>query len=80
MAGLGIIRSAELMARDALRQGALVQVLADWHTDPLPLYLMYPQNRHLSAKVRAFADWVAELYQRQRAPVKSEIREMAEHA
>jgi LysR family transcriptional regulator for bpeEF and oprC len=80
MAGLGIIRAAELIARDALRRGALVQVLADWHTDPLPLYLMYPQNRHLSAKVRAFADWVAELYQRQRALAKSEIKEMAEHA
>jgi hypothetical protein len=25
---------------------------------------MYPQNRHLSAKVRAFVDWVSELIQR----------------
>jgi hypothetical protein len=26
---------------------------------------MYPQNRHLSAKVRAFVDWVAELFSRE---------------
>jgi LysR family transcriptional regulator for bpeEF and oprC len=24
--------------------------------------VLYPQNRHLSPKVRAFADWVAELF------------------
>jgi len=25
---------------------------------------MYPQNRHLSAKVRIFIDWISELIQR----------------
>src|SRR5262249_39207264 len=53
LAGLGIMQCVEVMACDALRRGALVQVLRDWRTDPLPLYVMYPQNRHLSAKVRA---------------------------
>ena len=27
---------------------------------------MYHQNRHLSAKVRAFTEWVAEMYERRR--------------
>ncbi|HEX5738199.1 MAG TPA: LysR family transcriptional regulator, partial [Hydrogenophaga sp.] len=27
-----------------------------------PLYVVYPPNRHLSAKVRAFVEWVAELF------------------
>ena len=30
----------------------------------LPVYVVYPPNRHLSAKVRAFVDWTAELFQR----------------
>lgn len=28
------------------------------------LAVMYPQNRHLSAKVRIFVDWISELIQR----------------
>ena len=44
--------------------GRLTPLLAAWATDPLPIYVMYPQNRHLSAKVRAFVDWVAELFAR----------------
>lgn len=66
MAGLGIMQVAEVLVKPALDRGALVRILADWQTDPLPVYVMYPQNRHLSAKVRAFVDWVAELFERQR--------------
>ena len=78
VAGLGIIQAGEIMACDALRQGVLVQILADWQADPLPLYLMYPQNRHLSTKVRAFAEWVAELYERrQRILAKCDRKETA---
>jgi LysR family transcriptional regulator for bpeEF and oprC len=28
----------------------------------VPVHLVYPQNRHLSAKVRVFVEWVAELF------------------
>jgi LysR family transcriptional regulator, regulator for bpeEF and oprC len=65
MAGLGIIQVAEILVQPALERGTLVRVLPDWQTDPLPIYVMYPQNRHLSAKVRVFVDWVAELFERQ---------------
>jgi len=40
----------------------MVQVLADWTSEPLPVHVVYPQNRHLSAKVRVFVEWVAELF------------------
>ena len=33
-----------------------------WHREPLPIHVVYPPNRHLSAKVRAFVDWAAELF------------------
>jgi LysR family transcriptional regulator for bpeEF and oprC len=67
VAGLGVVQIGEVLARDAIKRGALVRILADWRTNSLPLYVMYPQNRHLSAKVRAFADWIAETYERLRA-------------
>ena len=30
--------------------------------EPCPMHVVYPPNRHLSAKVRAFVDWAAELF------------------
>jgi LysR family transcriptional regulator for bpeEF and oprC len=64
LAGLGIMHVPGFMVADALADGRLTPLLEDWDADPLPIYVMYPQNRHLSAKVRAFVDWVAELFAR----------------
>jgi LysR family transcriptional regulator, regulator for bpeEF and oprC len=50
------------IARPYLTSGRLEWVLQDWCVDPVPLHVVYPQNRHLSAKVRAFVEWVAELF------------------
>lgn len=61
LAGLGVARMATVTAAPYLASGQLVQVLTDWHADPMPLHIVYPQNRHLSAKVRVFVEWVAEL-------------------
>ncbi|MEQ4575845.1 MAG: hypothetical protein ABN502_13040, partial [Gammaproteobacteria bacterium] len=46
----------------------LVALFEDWHLEPMPLYLAFPPNRHVSAKLRAFIDWVVELMARH-APV-----------
>lgn len=69
LAGLGVVQTAEIMAREAIERGRLVRILHAWQIEPLPLYVMYHQNRHLSAKVRAFAEWVAEIYERRRREV-----------
>ena len=45
--------------------GALETVLDEWSSVPLPINVVYPQNRHLSAKVRVFVEWVADLFQTQ---------------
>jgi LysR family transcriptional regulator, regulator for bpeEF and oprC len=39
-----------------------VQLLPDWTSEQLPVHIVYPQNRHLSAKVRVFVEWVSELF------------------
>jgi DNA-binding transcriptional LysR family regulator len=33
-----------------------VPLFQDWQLDPLPLYLAYPPNRYVSAKLRVFID------------------------
>jgi DNA-binding transcriptional LysR family regulator len=61
LAGMGILRIPEFMAAAHLAAGELVCLFADWYIDPLPLYVAFPPNRHVSAKLRVFVDWVAEL-------------------
>ena len=34
----------------------------DWKHPPIPIHVVYPPNRHLSARVRAFVDWAAEVF------------------
>ena len=65
VAGLGIGQIISWQAQRYLASGALVQLLPDWTQPLLPVYVVYPPNRHLSAKVRAFVDWAAELFQRE---------------
>jgi len=61
LAGLGIIMMTDVQLGSHGADGRLVRVLEDWVTDPLPIHVVYPQNRHLSAKVRVFVEWVADL-------------------
>jgi len=62
LAGLGIIQLPAFMAEPQLASGDLVRVLQDWACDSIPVYVVYPPNRHLSATIRVFADWMAELF------------------
>jgi LysR family transcriptional regulator for bpeEF and oprC len=62
LAGLGVIQMTDYLLLQHVREGRMVQVLPDWVTDALPVHIVYPQNRHLSAKVRVFVEWVAELF------------------
>lgn len=63
ISGMGIVQSPRFMVRDSVEKGELVEVLPDWHCESLPLYIVYPQTRHLSNKVRVFVDWLAKLVQ-----------------
>lgn len=65
LAGLGVAQITTFQATPYLDDGSLVQLLPEWSQPLLPVYVVYPPNRHLSAKVRAFVDWAAELFQRE---------------
>lgn len=62
LAGQGVGQITTFQARGHLDNGELVQILAGWSQPLLPVYVVYPPNSHLSAKVRAFVDWVVELF------------------
>lgn len=62
LAGLGIVQMTDYLLMKHVQAGAMVRILPDWTSDPLPIHVVYPQNRHLSAKVRVFVEWVSELF------------------
>lgn len=59
--GLGIVKVANYVAQPYIDSGQLTQVLAEWTAERVPVWILYPQSRHLSAKVRLFVEWVSEL-------------------
>lgn len=61
IAGLGILWLPHYMAREPLAHGELVPLFGGWRLDPMPLYVAYPPNRHVSAKLRVFIDWIVDL-------------------
>jgi DNA-binding transcriptional LysR family regulator len=57
--GLGLVQVPRFHAEDDLARGALVQVLVQYPPPSVPVSLLYPRNRQLSPRVRAFIDWAA---------------------
>jgi DNA-binding transcriptional LysR family regulator len=55
-AGAGIARAPLYTVEDALAGGRLERVLPDWRSPDFGLFALYPPNRHLTMRVRAFLD------------------------
>lgn len=60
LAGLGITLLPTFLVANDLETGRLARVLEDWHVPDTVVHLVYPSHRHLSARVRAFVDFVLE--------------------
>lgn len=58
--GLGIARSPFYVVEQALDDGRLEQLLPEFATDEFGLYALYPPNRHLTRRVRALIDHLAQ--------------------
>ncbi|MFC4726936.1 LysR substrate-binding domain-containing protein [Coralloluteibacterium thermophilus] len=58
IAGLGLIQTPRMSVAPQLAAGTLVEVLPEYVPPPLRIALLYPHRRHLSPRVRAFADWL----------------------
>jgi DNA-binding transcriptional LysR family regulator len=57
----GLTRVLAYQAADAIKAGRLKIVLAKFEQPPLPIHVVYPTSRLLSAKVRTFVDLVIEI-------------------
>ena len=64
LASLGVIHTSTFVSQPYVESGRLQPLLLDWCADPIPIYVVYPPNRHLSTKLRVFVDWAAELFAR----------------
>jgi LysR family transcriptional regulator, regulator for bpeEF and oprC len=60
-AGLGIAQIPAFVLKESMERGSLDLLLGDWFPEPSPLYVVYPQFRHLSGRIRVFVDWVAQM-------------------
>lgn len=58
IAGLGILCEPSFIVYRAIRRGLLVPILTDYKWYEMGIYAVYPQTRHLSAKTRAFIDFL----------------------
>lgn len=68
LAGMGVLWLPAYMSAPHVAQGELLPLFEEWRLDPMPLYVAFPPNRHISIKLRVFIEWVAELMV-QHAPI-----------
>lgn len=59
VAGLGVLWLLDYMVTAHVARGELVRLFDDWQMAPMALTIAYSPNRHVSARLRVFMDWVA---------------------
>jgi DNA-binding transcriptional LysR family regulator len=62
LSGTGVMLLPSFVVGEELNDGRLQAVLTDCQTQELSVYAVYPSRRHLSAKVRAFVEFLAQKY------------------
>jgi DNA-binding transcriptional LysR family regulator len=62
IAGVGLSLVPPYMIFDQLASGALVPLLPDYRAPEYEIVALYPHRRHLTAKVRAFIDMLADQF------------------
>ena len=62
IAGVGLARLSTWLVMPDIRAGRLVPVLPEYPHERSAFYLVYPHRRHLSPAVRAFVDFLVELF------------------
>jgi DNA-binding transcriptional LysR family regulator len=60
MAGTALIQISSFVTAPAIRRGDLKAVLTRFQVESPAIWVMYPQNRHLTPRVRALVDFLVE--------------------
>jgi len=61
-AGRGLAQLQDFFIDEPIARGQLVSILDKFAPAPLPIWVVYPQARHLSPKVRVFVDFMVEQF------------------
>jgi LysR family transcriptional regulator, regulator for bpeEF and oprC len=61
-AGRGLAQLQDFFIDGPIARGRLVPILDKFAPSPQPIWVVYPQARHLTPKVRAFVDFMAEKF------------------
>lgn len=61
-AGLGVLQGFEWKFREAVAEGRLVPILAEWGRPAYPFHVLYPSKRFMSARLRVFIDWLTDVF------------------
>ena len=61
-AGRGLAQLQDFFIDEPIARGRLVAILDKFAPAPQPIWVVYPQARHLSPKVRAFVDFMVEKF------------------
>ena len=64
LAGHGIILKSSLDVGPDIREGRLVELLADYAAPEIPLQVLFPPSRAQPRRVRALADHLAAMFDR----------------
>jgi len=61
--GLGLIQPPRALAQPYLDSGRLREVLPDYRPAAMPVSVAYLRHRRVPPRVRAFVNWLAELFE-----------------
>lgn len=59
-AGVGIMQALEFNIREELADGRLVRILEEFEVSGAKPFILFPENRRLTPKVRLFIDYISE--------------------
>lgn len=62
LAGFGLFQVPRYRVRAPIAAGDLVPILEAFAPPPVPVWALYPQNRHLAPRLRVFLDWLIDLF------------------
>ncbi|MNR76242.1 HTH-type transcriptional regulator DmlR [compost metagenome] len=62
LAGLGIVQMPRYHIESHLLDGSLQLILPQYAPPSMPISVLYPQNRQLSARIRVFTEWLQQAF------------------
>jgi DNA-binding transcriptional LysR family regulator len=63
VAGLGLVQVPRYRVAAELADGRLKVLMPDFAPPPMPVSVLYSQNRQLSSRVRVFAQWLRDIFE-----------------